>query len=46
MVALGTGIAPMRALVRERVRAHKAGEKVGPMALFFGVRHKVIAQLI
>jgi sulfite reductase (NADPH) flavoprotein alpha-component len=40
MVALGTGIAPMRALIRERLRAKAAGVKVGPMALFFGVRYK------
>jgi len=40
MVALGTGIAPMRALVRDRLLAAQRGEKIGPMALFFGVRNR------
>jgi sulfite reductase (NADPH) flavoprotein alpha-component len=40
MVALGTGIAPMRAMLQEREMARKAGETVGEMALFFGARYK------
>ncbi len=40
MVALGTGIAPMRAMVEDREVAKSRGEKVGPMALFFGARHR------
>jgi len=38
MIALGTGIAPMRALIQERAAAKKRGEKVGPMTLMFGSR--------
>jgi len=38
MVALGTGIAPMRAFIEERSAAKQAGEDCGPMALFFGAR--------
>eukprot|EP00928_Gymnodinium_smaydae_P019150 TRINITY_DN17317_c0_g5_i2.p1 TRINITY_DN17317_c0_g5~~TRINITY_DN17317_c0_g5_i2.p1 ORF type:complete len:794 (-),score=152.86 TRINITY_DN17317_c0_g5_i2:146-2356(-) len=40
MVALGTGIAPMRTFIEERVAAKRAGEKCGPMALFFGARNR------
>lgn len=40
MVALGTGIAPIRAVIRDRLLAKEQGEEVGPMALFFGVRNK------
>merc|ERR1712061_838513 len=40
MVALGTGIAPMRAFIEERVSAFRAGEKTSPMALFFGARNR------
>lgn len=39
MVALGTGIAPMRAMVQERGLAKSQGEKCGPMSMFFGNRH-------
>eukprot|EP00746_Dinoflagellata_sp_MGD_P155297 gnl/MRDRNA2_/MRDRNA2_85296_c0_seq2.p1 gnl/MRDRNA2_/MRDRNA2_85296_c0~~gnl/MRDRNA2_/MRDRNA2_85296_c0_seq2.p1 ORF type:complete len:1850 (-),score=450.28 gnl/MRDRNA2_/MRDRNA2_85296_c0_seq2:164-5713(-) len=38
MVALGTGIAPMRAFIEERAQAFRDGEKCAPMALFFGAR--------
>jgi len=40
MVGLGTGIAPFRAMVQDREVARLRGDKVGPMALFFGARHK------
>jgi len=40
MVALGTGIAPMRAMIQDREVARLRGETVGEMALFFGARHK------
>jgi len=40
MVALGTGIAPMRAFIEERVAAHEAGEQCAEMALFFGARNR------
>eukprot|EP00457_Paulinella_chromatophora_P000190 gb/GEZN01000190.1/.p1 GENE.gb/GEZN01000190.1/~~gb/GEZN01000190.1/.p1 ORF type:complete len:1838 (+),score=259.55 gb/GEZN01000190.1/:109-5622(+) len=37
---LGTGLAPLRAALEERVAASRAGEEVGPVALFFGSRHE------
>merc|ERR1711957_262562 len=40
MVGLGTGIAPMRCFIEERVMASRAGEKCGEMALFFGARNR------
>mmetsp|Transcript_167645 Transcript_167645/g.296840 ORF Transcript_167645/g.296840 Transcript_167645/m.296840 type:complete len:1850 (+) Transcript_167645:144-5693(+) len=40
MVALGTGIAPMRAFIEERVAATEAGEECAEMALFFGARNR------
>jgi len=39
MIALGTGIAPMRALIQERKAAKLRGEQIGPMTLIFGSRH-------
>eukprot|EP00028_Trichosphaerium_sp_Am-I-7-wt_P005760 CAMPEP_0168531048 /NCGR_PEP_ID=MMETSP0405-20121227/15134_1 /TAXON_ID=498012 /ORGANISM="Trichosphaerium sp, Strain Am-I-7 wt" /LENGTH=1322 /DNA_ID=CAMNT_0008555613 /DNA_START=110 /DNA_END=4078 /DNA_ORIENTATION=+ len=40
LAGLGTGLAPFRAVIEERAIAMKKGEKVGPIALFFGARHK------
>lgn len=40
MVGLGTGIAPCRALIRDRMHFKAAGEEIGPMMLYFGVRTK------
>eukprot|EP01012_Entosiphon_sulcatum_P043939 TRINITY_DN583_c0_g2_i1.p1 TRINITY_DN583_c0_g2~~TRINITY_DN583_c0_g2_i1.p1 ORF type:complete len:1924 (-),score=325.54 TRINITY_DN583_c0_g2_i1:205-5187(-) len=40
LVALGTGIAPCRALIRDRIFAKSNGQEIGPMALFFGVRFR------
>jgi len=41
MVGLGTGIAPMRCFIEERVMAARAGEQCGEMALFFGARNRI-----
>jgi len=41
LVALGTGIAPCRAVIRERMHAKNTqGLPIGPMSLFFGIRHR------
>jgi len=40
MAGLGTGLAPIRGLVQDRVQAHQKGEKVGPMAVLFGARYR------
>jgi sulfite reductase (NADPH) flavoprotein alpha-component len=41
MSGLGTGIAPMRSFVQDRVYKKKVlGKKVGPMILFYGCRHE------
>lgn len=40
MVGLGTGIAPLRAMIEDREVARIRGEPTGEMALFFGARHK------
>lgn len=45
MVALGTGLAPMRAMIQDRHLALNNKEEVGPMALFFGNRHKATENL-
>eukprot|EP00494_Astrolonche_serrata_P034347 UN34616 len=39
LTGLGTGIAPIRSIIQDRVYAHEQGEKVGPMGLFFGTRN-------
>lgn len=36
MVAAGTGLAPFRAFINERLRLQSVGKPVGPMILFFG----------
>ena len=40
LVGLGTGIAPCRALIRDRLFQRDQGENIGPMSLYFGVRFK------
>ena len=40
MVAMGTGLAPWRAVVQHRAAMHKAGTSVGEMILYFGARHE------
>jgi sulfite reductase alpha subunit-like flavoprotein/pyruvate/2-oxoacid:ferredoxin oxidoreductase beta subunit/ferredoxin len=41
MCGLGTGYAPFRAFMQERrTMRDRDGEEVGPMALYFGARHK------
>jgi len=40
MAGLGTGMAPFRAFIQERQYLASQGEAVGPMALYFGSRHR------
>jgi len=40
MAGLGTGMAPFRAFIQERQYLQSQGEKVGPMALYFGSRFR------
>jgi len=40
MAGLGTGMAPFRAFIQERQYIASKGEEVGPMALYFGSRHR------
>ncbi len=40
MVGPGTGVAPFRGFVRERVLVASQGKKVGPTWLFFGSRNE------
>lgn len=39
MAAAGTGMAPFRAFIGERLRLKSMGRKIGEMVLFFGCRH-------
>jgi NADPH-ferrihemoprotein reductase len=39
MAAAGTGMAPFRAFIAERLRLKAMGRKIGEMVLFFGCRH-------
>lgn len=39
MVAAGTGVAPFRAFIQERVQVKDSGREVGKMLLFFGCQH-------
>lgn len=39
LVAAGSGMAPMRGFIEERMHRKRAGERVGPTALFFGCDH-------
>lgn len=39
-LATGTGIAPVHALIQERLRYHESGESVGKILLFFGNRSR------
>ena len=40
MAGLGTGMAPFRAFIQERVALARSGAAVGPMTLYFGARHR------
>ncbi|TMW65248.1 hypothetical protein Poli38472_009415 [Pythium oligandrum] len=40
MAGLGTGMAPFRAFIQERALLKSKGVAVGPIALYFGSRHK------
>ncbi|OLY78434.1 putative sulfite reductase [NADPH] flavoprotein component [Smittium mucronatum] len=45
MAGLGTGMAPFRAFIEERAFRRANGIEVGPMALYFGSRHRTMEYL-
>lgn len=45
LIGAGTGVAPFRAFVQERVRLHEIGREVGPTLLFMGFRHSAVDYL-
>ncbi|MBA0046345.1 cytochrome P450 [Mycobacteroides sp. LB1] len=45
LVSAGTGVAPFRGFVGDRVAAHSAGEPYAPALCFFGVRHPEVDYL-
>ncbi|ALC43443.1 CG13667 [Drosophila busckii] len=40
MIGPGTGIAPFRSIIQERRQQREAGEKIGPLVVFFGCRSR------
>merc|ERR1719321_1284960 len=40
MTGLGTGIAPIRSFVQDRLYQKRQGKIVGPMIIFYGCRHE------
>ncbi len=42
MICAGSGIAPLRSFMQDRMARHAAGERAGPMSLFFGCSHPEI----
>ena len=45
MVGLGTGLAPFRSFIQQRVMQKKAGHEVGDMLLYFGARYEATEYL-
>lgn len=45
MAGLGTGMAPFRAFLQEKLFFQRQGVSVGPVALYFGSRHKSMEYL-
>lgn len=41
MVGPGTGVAPMRSFIRERIAEARAGAEIGPIVLVFGCRNQL-----